>query len=295
MNKLSLPASKPASPGLLILMKTLPAVFLFSLLALPAWAAPVVLGTVKLRDGRQFDDVKVMKVEPDGLRVEHRSGLGKFKLEDLPSDLAQRFSLDEATASTWRLEEKKRLDTAAETRRRNEVRTLAEAPRAEQDAQARTQRMSIFDQAKASLVNYVVLDDQLLTWSQLWKDAGREDLAARFEEDREVLKQQEIARPASAQDRERQALAQRVADLQNQVAAVNQQPTTTTIVMDSNSDRFRPSYYYPDYYYPRSSIYVQNPVFNQSPYRPPVAVRPPVMPRPVNMGNPIVGSHLWKK
>ena len=278
-------------------MKTLPAVFLFSLLALPTWAAPVALGTVKLRDGRQFEDVKVMKVEPDGLRVEHRSGLGKLKLEDLPSDLARRFSLDEATASAWRLEEKKRLDTAAETRRRTEVRTLAEAPRAEQDAQARTQRMSIFDQAKASLVNYVVLDDQLLTWSQLWKDAGREDLAARFEEDREVLKQQEIARPASAQEKERQALAQRVANLQQEVAAAaSRQPTTTTtIVMDSNLGRIRPGYYYPDYYYPRPSIYVQNPVFNQSPYCPPVAVRPPVMPRPVNMGNPIVGSHLWKK
>jgi len=275
-------------------MKTLPAAFLFSLLALPSWGAPVALGTVKLRDGRQFEDVKVMKVEPDGLRVEHRSGLGKLKLEDLPSELAQRFSLDEATASAWRLEEKKRLDTAAETRRRNEVRTLAEAPRAEQDAQARTQRMSIFDQAKASLVNYVLLDDQLLTWIQLWKDAGREDLAARFEEDREVLKQQEIARPATSQEQERQALAQRVADLQEEVAAVNQQPTTTTIVMDSNHDRFRP-FYYPEYYYQRPSIYVQNPVFNQPPYCPPVAVRPPVMPRPVNMGNPIVGSHLWKK
>jgi hypothetical protein len=84
-------------------MKTLSAVFLFSLLALPAWAVPVVLGTVKLRDGRQFEDVKVMKVEPDGLRVEHRSGLGKLKVEDLPPELAHRFSLDEATASAWRM------------------------------------------------------------------------------------------------------------------------------------------------------------------------------------------------
>ncbi len=276
-------------------MKTLPTLYLFSLLALPAWAAPVVLGTVKLRDGRQFEDVKVMKVEPDGLRVEHRSGLGKLKMEDLPSELAQRFSLDEARASAWRLEEKKRLDTEAEARRRAEVRALAESPRAQQEAHARTQRMSIFDQAKAALVNYVVLDDQLLTWIQLWKDAGREDLAARFEEDREVLKQQEIARPASAQEKEREALARRVANLQQEVAAASRQPTTTTIVMEDNPGRFRPSYYYPDYYYQRPSFYVQNPVFNQSPYCPPVAVRPPVMPRPVNMGNPIVGSHLWKK
>jgi hypothetical protein len=278
-------------------MKTLSAVFLFSLLALPAWAVPVVLGTVKLRDGRQFEDVKVIKVEPDGLRVEHRSGLGKLKVEDLPPELAQRFSLDEATASAWRMEEKKRLDTAAEARRQAEVRALAEAPRAEQDAQARTQRMSIFDQKKASFVNYVVLDDQLLTWSQLWKDAGREDLAARFEEDRAVLKQQEIARPATSQEKESQALAQRVANLQQAVAAVaSRQPiTTTTIVMDSNPGRIRPSYYDPGYYNPRPSIYLQNPAFNQPAYCPPIAVRPPVMPRPVNMGNPMVGSHLWKK
>lgn len=131
---------------------------MFCLIALPAGAAPVDLGNVRLRNGQVLENVKVMKIEPDGLRLEHRSGVGKVRLEDLPSDLSRRFSLDEETASAWRLEEKKRLDGESDGRLRAKVRVLMEASRAEQEAQARSQRMSIFDQAKASNVNYAALD-----------------------------------------------------------------------------------------------------------------------------------------
>ena len=288
-------------------MKTFFAALLVPLLTLPSEAAPINLGTVNLRDGRQLDSVKVVKVEPDGLRLEHRDGVGKVRMEDLPSDLSRRFSLDEETASAWRLEEKKRLDDEADSRLRAKVRVLMEASRAGQEAQARSQRMSIFDQAKAGNVNYASLDEQLHTQIQLWKDAGRDDLAARFEEDRSVLKQQEVARPAAALESEKQALARRVESLQSDVNAAHNRPTTTTVVIDS--DRYGSSSYDPYYssYYHWPTYYVPTPVvIHPTPWCPPIyhphptpIVRPPaVVPqpqRPVNMGNPIHGSHLWKK
>lgn len=313
-------------------MKTIPAaLLLFSVLALPAAAAPVALGSVKLLDGRQLDEVKVMKVEPDGLRIEHKAGVGKVKLEDLPHDIAQRFSLDEAAASEFRLKEKSKADRATDAQRGARVRALLESSRASQDAQARSTRISIFDQSKASHINYASLDGQLQEQVELWKAAGRDDLAATFEQDRQLFRQQEITHPAA----EREALERRVRELQQDVDRVrNQAPgplpsSTTTVVVREPwpypSPYSTSSYYYPRsrYYYPNTSPYyypnqVPTNVINynnynttgyprpvSSPYCPPSVVRPqptyrpPVMvnptPRPMNQGNPVHGSHLWKK
>ncbi len=304
MNTLGLTPSNRAHGPSLTFMKTLSAALLLPWLLVSLQAAPIDLGTVKLRDGRKLEEVKVMKIEPDGLRLEHREGVGKVRMEDLPSAVAERFSLDEATASAWRMAEKKRLDAEADSRRRAQVRVLMESSRDGQDAQARATRMSIFDQAKASNVNYAALDDQLLTQIQLWKEADRDDLAARFEEDRSVLKQQEIARPSTALESEKQALARRVESLQSEVNQANNRPTTTTVVIDS--DRTRRSSYDPYHsgYYQTPTYYVPTPVVvHPTPWCPPIhqpkpapIVRPHiVVPRPSNMGNPIHGSHLWKK
>jgi hypothetical protein len=282
---------------------TLLLLFCASMLAWPAGAAPVELGSLKLRDGRELAAVKVLKVEPDGLRVEHRDGVGKVRMEDLPAEVAQRFNLDETTASAWRQEEKKRQDEAAEARRQVESRILAETARSEQDTQARNQRLAVFDQNRSPGVNYAQLDEQLLSHIRTWKDAGRPDLAARFEEDRQLLKQQEIARPAGEFQAEREALARRVQDLQNELNILRQQPSTTTTIVSSDPFPNRNPGYYSDYtpglvppvWYPPVTV----PYCPPTVVRPPVSVRPPmaVLPatRPMNQGNPIHGSHLWKK
>lgn len=286
-------------------MKTLPLFLLCSLLVLPASAAPVDLGNLKLRDGRELVGVKVRKIEPDGLRIEHRDGVGKIRLEELPADVAQRFSLDEESASAWRDEEKKRQDEAAQSQRSASVRSLMQLSRAAQDTQARSQRLSIFDQSKATNLNYAALDEQLLAHIQTWKDAGREDLAQRFEEDRQLFKQQEINRPSGQAQVERDALARRVQSLQNEVAAARSQPTTTTVVVNSDPylSNSRSRYYYPDLYRPTYVTPTYYPTY-PVPYCPPTVVRPPVTvrppqvvtpQRPMNQGNPIHGSHLWKK
>ena len=298
-------------------MKAFSVSLLFSLLALPAWAAPVELGTVRLRDGRQLEKVIVMKIEPDGLRLQHRDGVGKVRMEDLPSDLSRRFSLDEETASAWRQEEKRRLDGVADSRLRARVRVVMESSRAEQDSQARAQRLSIFDQAKASSVNYASLDEQLLTHIQLWKEAGRDDLAARLEEDRQLLKQQEIVRPATDAEAEKQMLARRIQSLQNEVASAKNRPAVTSVIVDSDRygrssyDPYYSSYYQrSNYYYQRPAYYVPGPVIiNQSPYCPPVSrpspsyhnhvVRPiqkmPQMNRQTNAGTHNHGPRPYQK
>lgn len=292
-------------------MKFLHPLLLVFFLPMSVKAAPVEVGMVKLRDGRQLEAVRVMKVEPDGLRVEHRDGVGKLSMEDLPADLARRFSLDEATATAWRMEQKKRQDDLDSARLRIKVRAMMEASRAEQESQAGSQRISLFDQAKAGDVNYASLDEQLLDQIQLWKEAGRDDLAARFEADRALLRQQEIARPAATAEAERQALARQVQALQGEVDAAAQRPVTTTVMLDSDlsSRRLYNPYYSsfnPSPFYPVSPpCTVPGPVIiHQPPYCPPVCrptpiVRPisavPAPPRPVNTGNLIHGAHLYKK
>lgn len=269
----------------------------------PAGAAPESLGTLKLRDGRELTAVMVLKVEPDGLRVEHRDGVAKVRLEDLPAAVAKRFHLDETTAMAWRKEEKKRLDEAAEIRRQEEIRMLAEATRNDQDLQAREQRLAVFDQNRSREVNYAFLDEELLSHIRTWQEAGRPDLAARFEEDRQLLKQQEIARPADERQAEHQALVQQVGDLKNELHNLLQQqqqqqpppPATTTVHSDPFQDPSLTTYsdyapgWVPPVYYPSVTL----PVYPPPVVRPPMAVPPRL--NPMTQGNPIHGSHLWRR
>lgn len=261
---------------------------------LPLGAAPVELGTVRLRDGRTLEKVIVMKVEADGLRVEHRAGAGKIRMIDLPSNLAERFSPDASG---------KGAGTVPTPGAPKDDKSPAEAERAAQDSQVRQERMAIFDQIKAES-NYAAVDGQLLQKIKDWKDAGRDDLATLFEEDRVLLKQQELTRSSGTRTAEKESMADRLSKLQAEVAAVNQRLQYPSNYSTS-SYHYRTYYYrsYPNYYYPQPSYYyVPGPVVN---YCPPTVLRPnpvvnvPSSPRPalnpVNTGNPIHGSHLWKK
>ena len=271
-------------------MQALPALLLSGLFILPLRAAPVELGTVKLRDGRTLEKVIVMKVEQDGLRVEHRAGAGKIRMVDLPSNLAERFSPDTRG---------KEPGSAPASGAPKEEKSPSEAERAAQDSQVRQERIAIFDQIKAES-NYAAVDGQLLQKIKDWKDAGRDDLATLFEEDRVLLKQQEITRSSGTKSEEKESMAERLSKLQSEVSAVNQRLQYPSHY-STPSYRYRTYYYrtYPNYYYTQPSYYyVPGPVIN---YCPPTVSRPnpvfnaPSSPRPVNSGNPIHGSHLWKK
>jgi hypothetical protein len=76
------------------------------LLSVPALVADDTLPDLTLqRPGgtkNTLTQVRLIKVEPDGLRVMHASGTAKVPLEQLPADLASHFGLDASKAAEFR-------------------------------------------------------------------------------------------------------------------------------------------------------------------------------------------------
>jgi len=304
-------------------MRPIPLYLCFYCLILNVQADPVKLGNVKLRDGRQLSAVNVLKVEPDGLRVEHQAGAGKLRIEELPESVIQKFNLSDTAATTWRQEEKARLDAAQTARRQEKIKILASASREYQESTTTSQRLAISRQKKDTAADYVLLDNQLREKAQEWQDAGRGDLAARFEDDRQLLKQQEIARPSAKLEAERDALAQRVDQLERDLNLARIQAVTNYVqplaypygtnsltISDSSSswpvyqthelwlNKIRPAdcppiYVSPPYCPPTSNIPPQRPTASlHSPFLPQAAACPPASARPgqtfVHPASPVV-------
>ena len=49
-----------------------------------------------------YKNVVVTKVEPDGIRIRHESGMKKLKIEDLPKEIREKFGLNEGAAREYR-------------------------------------------------------------------------------------------------------------------------------------------------------------------------------------------------
>lgn len=224
-----------------------------------------------LRDGRKLTKVQVLKVEPDGIRVEHSAGAGKLGLEVLPSAVATKFNLSETDAAEWRETEKKRKDGEAAAERQAAVKKVLDAARAEQDEQVRQQRLALYQQMRDGSFNYVEADAALRKSIDIYKEAGREDLADLLRDDRETLRQQEIYRPTANMEAEKKKLADRVSQLEADLANARNQPPA--IIYTEPSPVWVPS----------TTIYYNNdPVYVPVPYCPPPvpdncppALRPP--------------------
>ncbi|MES2707166.1 MAG: hypothetical protein V4726_11250 [Verrucomicrobiota bacterium] len=238
---------------------------------LPATAAEnelPFLNDLTLRNGQKLTKVQVLKVEPDGLRVEHKDGIGKLTLEVLPTEIAKRFNLSEVSAAEWRETDKKRKDEAAAVERREAVKKIIAASRADQEDKVRQQRLALYQQMRAGNFSYVDADAALRKSIALYNEAGREDLAAQLEEDRTVLKQQEIHRPSADLEARKQELANRVSQLENDLANARNQPPT--VIYTRPDPVWVPS---TTIYYNQDPVYIPVPV-NPPPHCPPVS-RPP--------------------
>lgn len=49
-----------------------------------------------------YKDYSVLKVEPDGIKISHKDGVAKIRLEQLPPDLVKKYNLDPAKAAAFR-------------------------------------------------------------------------------------------------------------------------------------------------------------------------------------------------
>lgn len=56
-----------------------------------------------LATGKVYKDFQVMKVEPDGLRIMHSSGMAKILHEELPKEIKEKYSFDAEKAEQYRL------------------------------------------------------------------------------------------------------------------------------------------------------------------------------------------------
>ena len=57
-----------------------------------------ILSTV---EGKDYREVTVTKVEPDGLRIRHRTGLAKLKFSDLSPDIQKKYHYNQQAAETF--------------------------------------------------------------------------------------------------------------------------------------------------------------------------------------------------
>ncbi|RYD30404.1 MAG: hypothetical protein EOP86_20035, partial [Verrucomicrobiaceae bacterium] len=255
---------------------------------LPAAAAEKPLpffNDLPLTDGRKLEKVQVLKIEPDGLRVEHAHGAGKVPMEVLPADVIKRFNFNETDAADWREAEKKRKDEAAARGREEAVERMTATARAEQEEQVRRQRLALYQQMRGGTLNYVDADTALRKSIELYTQAGREDLAGILQEDRQLLKQQEIYRPSAELEKQKEELANRVTQLEADLTNARNQPP----LIISQPDPFLIS---PSIYYNPTPIYIPvpgNPLPTDCPPgpRPPVG-RPPLDCPPGTVTPPVV-------
>ena len=70
-------------------------------LSLLCFTTAVVADDFKLVTGKEYKNVTVMRVEPDGVVVKTKSGISKIYFVELPNDVQQRFHYNAAIASAY--------------------------------------------------------------------------------------------------------------------------------------------------------------------------------------------------
>jgi hypothetical protein len=126
-------------------VKACPTVVIFIL-----WFASIALADdFKTVDGKEYKNVTVKRVEPDGIVVSSKSGISKIYFTELPKDVQQRFGYDtakvEAESAAAKAAEDKRIEEQnAADRERAEKEKDAEADlsRSQEQFRATEQRVS---------------------------------------------------------------------------------------------------------------------------------------------------------
>ena len=195
---------------------------------------PVTFNELKLEDGTVLKAATVLRIDPDGLHIEHHEGVSKVKFENLPENVQQQFEFDREAAEKFRVEKEAAREVREAAERKVRVESILSKKHAEQNEDVRRGREEFFALLGTGEYSYPQLETILLNSIAALKEAGRDDLAATLEDDRKLLREREVTRPAETLRRERDQLAARVRDLENQLALLNNKPAdppqdTTTV------------------------------------------------------------------
>ncbi len=317
-------------------MKTLPLLLCLAVLAgRTAAQEKMKLADLTLEDGTKLKDSVVLKVEPDGLRLEHKDGVSKVRFENLPEAVQKQFTFDREQAKKFRVEKETERANKAVVEHKARVEEIVRQQREVQESDFATGREEFYRLLESGEYSYPQLDKALQESIAVLTEAGREDLAAQLEDDRKLLRERELIRPGEKARREKDQLLARIRDLENQVAQLNNPPQPVAVVQDTGIipifvDRpivVNPYYTGPSYgpcpparrpvtgpphtvppaapCIPASPAIPARPVSPAIPAAPfiprsslPVAPSHPMVPSRVTMpssGAQQFGAHLWKK
>src|SRR5438876_9340051 len=89
--------------------------------------APVVLADdFKTVEGKEYKNVTVSRVEPDGLVLSSKSGISKLYFTELPKEIQERFHYDAAKGNTYSAEQTANLEALYKQRQESERQRVEE-------------------------------------------------------------------------------------------------------------------------------------------------------------------------
>ncbi len=215
-------------------MKTLSLLLCFAVIAGHTAAQEIIkLADVTLEDGTKLKDTVVLKVEPDGLRLEHKDGVSKVRFENLPKAVQKRFTFDHEQAKKYRKEKETERANKAVKEHKARVEEMVRQQREVQEHDFATGREEFYRLLESGEYSYPQLDKALLESIAVLTEAGREDLAGQLADDRKLLRERELIRPGEKARQDREQLLARIRDLENQVAQLNNPPQPVAVVQDT--------------------------------------------------------------
>jgi len=85
----------------------------------------VVADDFKLVSGKEYKDVTVTRVEPDGIVLRTKSGISKVYFVELPQDVQERFHYNAAIASAYSVQQTVNQSTMAAARRGEPIQVIS--------------------------------------------------------------------------------------------------------------------------------------------------------------------------
>ena len=79
----------------------------------------------KLVSGKEYKDVSVTRVEPDGMVLKSKSGISKIYFVELPKDIQERFHYNAAIASAYSAQQTVNQSTMAAARRGEPIKVIS--------------------------------------------------------------------------------------------------------------------------------------------------------------------------
>jgi thiol-disulfide isomerase/thioredoxin len=94
-------------------------------LLLPVFAAVAIADDFKTVAGKEYKNVTVSRIEPDGIVLRSKSGISKVYFVELPNDVQERFHYNAAIGSAYSAQQAVNRSTTAASRRGEAIKVIS--------------------------------------------------------------------------------------------------------------------------------------------------------------------------